>query len=82
MAQKPLTVPTTNDEAPQPAPNGSAAAPETGEGCPETDTPSTEERIARLEQQVARLAAGVASLLAEKMQPQIQQTILARLTGS
>jgi phage shock protein A len=43
--------------------------------------PTTEERLAALEQQVARMGAAVASLLAEKMQPQIQQIILERLKG-
>jgi hypothetical protein len=64
--QKPLTVPTTNGAKKPPA------APA---------KPSTDQRITALEQQVARLAAGVAQLLAQQMQPQVQQAILKQLNG-
>ena len=58
----------TNGAAPSPPPP--AAAP-----------PSLEERVATLEQTIVKLATALAQLLAVQMQPQMQQAILAQLTG-
>jgi hypothetical protein len=44
-------------------------------------SPSLEERVATLEQTTVRLAAALAQLLAAQIQPQMQQAILAQLTG-
>lgn len=62
-------------------------------GCPETDTPTvTVEALrdailllawlhAELAHRQMMAATMVATLMAEKMQPQIQRTLLAQLTG-
>ena len=57
--------------------NGAAGAPTT----PADTTATLEDRMATLEQTIVKLAAALAQLLAVQMQPQMQQAILAQLTG-
>lgn len=67
---------TTRARTPEPETNGTPVAP------PDTPTsPTSEERITVLERQVQTMAAALAGLLAQQMQPQVQQAILAQLTG-
>jgi hypothetical protein len=58
---------------PQAITNGAAPPPST--------PPTLEERVATLEQTTVRLATALAQLLAAQIQPQMQQAILAQLTG-
>jgi hypothetical protein len=69
-----MTTPATSAQA---ISNG-AAEPPTPSGAP---PPTLEDRVATLEQTMVRLAAALAQILATQMQPQMQQAILAQLTG-
>ena len=68
----------TARRAPQ---NGAPVAEPPAPEPPAPEPRSIEERLAALEQNQTRMAQGLAALLAQQMQPQVQQGILSQLLG-